>query len=270
MQIVFQMRYSFFGTSGWRSKASRNPERLFDTERLTKRAYFFEKVALASLASQTDSDFKLVVLSSVGLPVDHKNFLEEICKDTLGERAHIIYRKPGHAGNFFRRYQRNRLNNGDFTMQVVLDDDDGVSYDFVEVMRQEALFAKERFVSPDDYTYLSQARGITAVFEDNHMDLAHKVTPFVNLGLALVAPTQTKRNPFFTAHKNISRSHPVRVIYGMEPYYLRAVHDTNDSRAMFDDNRVANSDLPHLIERFPLLEQLLKERPRKQNQTAAE
>lgn len=253
MQVVFLTRYSFFGQSGWRSRASRDPGRLFDLERLKKRAYFFEKIALASLCSQQDQDFKLVLLSSEGLPQEHKSYLQQVCGDSLGDRAHVIFREPAPAGNRFRRYIRNHLTDDPMTLQVVLDDDDAVSTDFVKVMKAEAMAAETLFRTPEDYTYISQAQGISAVFENGTVSLTHRSVPFNTQGLGLLARTQSRRNPFFTAHKKIARRHPARVLYSQKPFYIRAVHDTNDSRAMNGTEHVTDQELPNVVERFPLL-----------------
>ncbi|WP_147106213.1 glycosyltransferase [Tateyamaria sp. syn59] len=258
MQVVFQMRYSYFGKSGWRSRASRDPARLFSEERLKKRAYFFEKIALASLASQQDEDFKLVLLSSAGLPEQHKTYLTEICNDTLGaHRTHVIFRPPQKAGRCFRKHQHETLNTEDYTAQIVLDDDDAVSSDFVDVMRREALAMTSLFRAEDDYCYLSQAQGLSAVFDNGTCKLLHRTVPFNTQGLMLVARTQTQRNPFFTAHKRIGQRHPARAIYGRVPYFIRAVHDLNDSRTMFGDDLVQPDEMADVTARFPMLNALL-------------
>ncbi|MBY5932174.1 putative rhamnosyl transferase [Tateyamaria omphalii] len=260
MQVVFQMRYSYFGKSGWRSRASKDPGRLFSEERLKKRSYYFEKIALASLASQQDEDFKLVLLSSEGLPDWHKAYLGEMCKDVLGpDRAHVIFREPQRAGNCFRSYQHEALNSDDYTAQIVLDDDDAVSCDFVDVMRREALAMQSLFRSDEDYCYVSQAQGLSAVFEDGGCQLLHRTVPFNTQGLMLVARTLSRRNPFFTAHKKLARRHPARAIYGQTPYFIRAIHDLNDSRTMHSDDTVRPDEIDGLVKRFPLLETLLAE-----------
>ncbi|KIC48452.1 glycosyltransferase [Tateyamaria sp. ANG-S1] len=260
MQIIFQMRYSYFGKSGWRSRASRDPERLFGEERLQKRSYFFEKIALASLAAQQDEDFKLILLSSAGLPDKQKTYLNEMCKDVLGDsRAHVIFRAPQRAGNCFRAYQHQVLNTEDYTAQIVLDDDDAVSSDFVDVMRREAMALQGLFQSDDEYCYVSQAQGLSVVFEDGECRLLHRTVPFNTQGLMLVARTLTRRNPFFTAHKRIPQRHPARVLYGQTPYYIRAVHDTNDSRSMFGEDVLEPQEIGDLSGRFPLLDTLLTE-----------
>lgn len=260
MQVVFEMRYSYFGKSGWRSRASKDPNRLFDSERLKKRADLFEKIALASLSSQDDTDFKLVLLSSEGLPDGHKTYLKEMCNDVLGsQRAHVLFRRPEQAGTWFKKYLRNSLNDQEYTAQIVLDDDDAVSNDFVSVMRREALALQSLFENDEDYCYFSQAQGLSAVFESDRCQLLHRTSPLNTQGLMLVARTDTRRNPFFTAHKRLARNHPVRVIYGSTPYYIRAVHDTNDSRALHGEDVVSPEEIATYTARFPLLRNLIPE-----------
>lgn len=263
MQVIFQMRYSYFGKSGWRSKASQNADKLFSEERLAKREYYLERVALASLASQTDVDFKLLVLSSKDLPQAAKNNLRNACNDIVGaDRTRVIFRPPEHAGTCIRRYIHNHMNNAPYTMQVVLDDDDAVSSDFVEVMREEAQRDIEKFKAQEDYCYISQAQGLSAIFRGDQMELAHRCVPFNTQGLCLVGPTLTRRNPFSIAHKKLERNHPSRAIHGDTAYYIRTVHDTNDSRAMFSENPLRDDEMDAIVARFPLLKSLLLEKKR--------
>ncbi len=103
----------------------------------------------------------------------------------LGDRTNMLFRSPGHAGVVFRRYLRDNLSDELRTMQVVLDDDDGVSSDFVEVMRAEAKAAASLFKLPEEYTYISQPKGVTVAFQDGSLDLAHRMMPFTMAGLCL-------------------------------------------------------------------------------------
>lgn len=265
MQMVFEMRYSYFGQSGWRSDASKDPELLFDPERLKRRAYYFEKIALASLASQTDQDFKLIVLSSRDLPEEHKEYLVEKCNEVLGpERVHIIIHPPGSAGRCFKNYLIQHLNESAYTAQIVLDDDDAVSSDFVSVMRREALAIQNTFEKEGDYCYLSIATGLSAFLSDKQWQFSLRNVPFTNLGLTLVAPTRTKQNPYMTAHKKIPLRHPSRLIDTQELFYIRCVHGLNDSRAVRWEIRAARGDrkiltreeLEKIIPRFPFLADL--------------
>lgn len=254
LQILFQTRYSFFGKSGWRSAPSRDKAQLFDPGRLARRFSLFEKMALASLRDQTDTGFKLVVLTAQDLPPDHARLLREACHDVLGpERAHIIARPEGSAGAWLQKYTARKLNDAPHSVQIVLDDDDAVSADFVEVARAEAAFALSRFRPEQDCVYLSFASGLTARFSDDGVDLIRRDVAFTNLGLSLVAPTTTRRNPYMLAHKKVARRHPVRVIHDQRPYYIRAIHGMNDSRAHHGDDVLDAAAVRAARAYFPLL-----------------
>ncbi len=254
LQAVFQMRYSFFGKSGWRSGASRDKARLLDSQRLDKRFHYFRTMALPSLAAQSDRDFKLLLLTSEDLPEAHRTVLEELCHDTLGrDRCHILYRPPDGAGRWFQRYMRKKLNSHSHSVQIVLDDDDAVAADFVETVRREAEFAIAGFRADQDCTYLSYASGLTADFGPDGVRLLRREVPFTNLGLSLVAPTRTRKNPYMLAHKKVARRHPVRVTYDLRPYYIRSVHDSNDSRAHMGEEALPRTELPRLSTYFPWL-----------------
>ena len=255
LQMVFQTRFSFFGSSGWRSPANKNKDILFDPERLSKRLYLFEKITLRCLKDQTDEDFKLLVLTSRDLPDVASRQLTEACHDIIGaERTFISRRKPDRAGKWMRRCMRNHLNFAEHSAQIVLDDDDAVSVDFVEHCRAEAQYTVSRFTETRTYSYLSFANGVSAVFNTKgSLDLMPREVAFNNQGLTLVAPTMTWENPYLIAHKRITRSHPVRVIYDRRPYFLRSVHDTNDSRAMHGDTPCDAEAADKLMTWFPLL-----------------
>lgn len=257
MHIIYMMRYSFFGNSGWRAPSSKQAELLFDPKRLDQRSYFAEKIAFASLRDQTDEDFEVIVLSSTLMPEAHQKQLSELAQDMLGRRAHVIFRDPDSAGNWFQRYRRRNFARHVFTSQIVLDDDDALAVDFNETCRAEAEAAM-MLRRPDQpiYTFLSFPRGITARFVEGQMELTHRVVPATNLGLALVGPTELRRNPFAVAHKKIPERHPCRMVYSNAPQYIRALHDHNDSRGHFGKEMVTEAQMPGMLKAFPLLKDL--------------
>lgn len=256
VQAVFLTRYSFFGSSGWRAAASKDKERLLDPDRLDKRFELFQQMNLASLAAQSDPNFKLVILTSSDMPEKQAKDLTEACKDTLGDhRVSLLFRAPGSAGQWFQKFISRRLTDASHTLQIVLDDDDAVSTDFVDVVRREGEFAVSTLTPDMPHQYISFPNGLTAKFHDdtNDVDLMLRDVPFTNLGLTLVAPTDTQKSPFMLAHKKVARRHKVRVIHDQRPYYIRAVHDTNDSRAHHNDAYLDEAAAEKMFAYFPLL-----------------
>lgn len=259
MQIIFQMRYSYFGFSGWQSDASKDPGLLFEPGRLAQRAYLAQHIALQSLKDQTDPDFKLVVLSSEAMPEAEQTKLVEMCHAMLGpERVDVIFRPYGRLNKWLRRYMQSSVT-ADHAVQVVLDDDDALSRDFVATLRREAEFARATFETPDDYCFLSFPRGISAVFADEGITLLQRYNPFTNLGLSLLGPRGQALTPFATAHKKIALRHPSRVISTMRPTHIRSVHGLNDSKAQTSEVLLTEDDMPATLEAFPLLRPLLEQ-----------
>ncbi len=235
---------------------------LFDPERLAQRAYFAEHLALKSLQDQTDEDFKLAVLSSDQMPAPEQKKLREMCSDMLGaDRVDVLFRPYGRVNKWYRRHLATSVRARQ-AMQVVLDDDDALANDFVDVMRKEGHFALSQFEDQDDYVFLSQPRGMSAVFEPGGVTLMHRYAEYTNLGLALLGPRASALTPFGTAHKKIARRHPTRLISRLKPAYIRAVHGLNDSRAQVSEILMSDADIEKAKALFPLLPHILTDKTR--------
>ena len=166
VKILFETRFSFFGESGWRSRASRDPGRLFDPQRLNSRLALFEAITLPSLAGQSDPDFHMVVLSSDLMPPRFRKRLRTLCADMLGaERVDVLFQPFQKAGFAFRRYARRTFRNEDWLAQVVLDDDDALSNDFVTACKHEADHIAASPYDADKATFLSFASGYSVGME---------------------------------------------------------------------------------------------------------
>ena len=255
MELIFQTRFSFFGVSGWQSTASQSEEALFAPERLNKRFDLFESVALACLKDQTNQDFRLAVLSSVNLPQKYKDRLNELCKDTLGaERCDIYYCGPRKAGRLFRKFMCEKYPDDRTIAQVVLDDDDAVSCDFVDICKREAEFAVSNNYDGTDGVYLTFPRGLSMGIENQRAQwLAPRNAFFTNLGLTLVAPPTFKRHPFLTSHRQIGNRFTSRAILTARPFYIRAIHDENDSDAKHRSSQYSPEQIVEYIRYFPFL-----------------
>lgn len=254
MEVVFETRFSYFGKSGWRSKAAADPALLFHPDRLAHRLALFEQVTLASLRDQSDDDFSLLVLSSELMPVEWQERLRAVLERTIGaDRSQLVFRPAGNAGLDLRAEIRNAYHVQDVA-QVVLDDDDAVAVDFVATVRAQAQALKAERRHPDDYGFLSFPQGYSIGFEEGRAAwMAERFVPFTNLGLTLVARGVTDKNPFLTSHRKIGERHPSRVINSQRPYYLRAVHGHNDSRAIARGDRLTDAEIRAAFAYFPFL-----------------
>lgn len=255
MELLYQTRFSYFGLSGWKSEASTSPELLFEPERMARRFELFEKITLPSLLSQTDPDFKLVLLTSASMPDGYANRLRQLTHDMLGEnRVKILARAKRYAGRVFRSDTQDSYPADKKVCQVVLDDDDAVSNDFTEICKLEARRALETDYDNDPSSFISFSRGANLLVEEGQLkNLSNKYTPMVNLGLALASRADCEKHPYLTKHLAIGENHPSTVINTMRPFYLRTVHDYNDSRTPHKDNWMSPEEIAEVAQYFPFL-----------------
>lgn len=254
MKILFETRFSFFGQSGWRSSASKDPGILFDPSRLEARLDMFEHITLASLACQSDPNFDHVILSSEGLPKPFKKRLNTLCQDMLGDRARVLYNAPMSAGHAFRHHVKTTYRKESHVAQVVLDDDDAVSFDFVMALRYQANSIICNPLNTDPATFVSFPRGFSLELENGRPAwMSPRNVPFTNLGLALIAPPGYRKNPYMTSHRRIGERQAAHVVGANRPFYIRAVHDHNDSRAISSDEHLDAAQIAESYQYFPFL-----------------
>ncbi len=255
MELVFQTRFSFFGISGWKSENSKSEEALFAPERLEKRFSLFENIALAGLKDQTDQNYKLCILSSDNLPEKYKNRLQELCNDTIGaDRCQFAYRGPRKAGRLFRQVMMEQYPDDQTIAQVVLDDDDAVSSDFVEICKQEARHARDHNYGDTDGVFLTFPRGVSLGLANGVAEwVSQRNAHFTNLGLTLVAPPSFNRHPFLTSHRQIGNRFTARAILTLRPFYVRAVHEDNDSDAKHNEDKYTPEQIGEIMTYFPFL-----------------
>jgi len=258
VQMLVEMRFAFFGKSGWQSNVAADPDLLFAPERLEKRFALLEAIPLASLQAQTDQDFRLVVLSSELMPKNFQDRLVETCNRILGEeRVEVIFREEGHAGTLLRKYVHSVYDKNEYVAQIVLDDDDGLSSDFIEICRKECELAKANFLDGTEEMYLSFPKGCSLILREGETQLAERKIPYTNLGLTFLSKARSKANPYSVAHRKISGRYESRVIGTLRPFYLRAVHDNNDSKAIVKQDPMTKAEVDAIKPYFPYLDGIL-------------
>ena len=139
-EVLVALRFSYFGSSGWKSDFSRDKALLFDQDRLIMRLGLLQSLPLPSLAAQTDQNFHLMVLSSYAMPRWAQRSLAEICAQTLPIGQYTIApRRFGVAHTHLAQFIAARYPAGPGqttpVLQTVLDDDDGFSSDLIASAR---------------------------------------------------------------------------------------------------------------------------------------
>jgi hypothetical protein len=229
-EIVVAMRFSYFGKSGWKSPASRDKALLFDRDRLLLRLSLLQALALPSLAAQTDQRFHLHVLTSFALPGWAKQALQDACAEALSPGQFTIDpRRWGLAAAQYRTFLGERYGTAR-VLQVVLDDDDGMSTDFLANLRRDMAMmpAPE---SAAAVRFISQSRGYGLDVTDINtaaITLYPMRYAFINLGLALSAAAGGT-NIHGIAHRKTPLLHP-HVLRKESRMFVRTIHVRNDSR----------------------------------------
>lgn len=230
--ILIVTRFSFLGQSGWKSEASRDAELLFEPVRLARRFELFRAVTLPSLAGQTDRGFHHLILTSDQLPADAMTALQDACVAAYGDTDSftLFARPPGRARRELRRFMANHMT-GQTIIQIVVDDDDGLSTDFIANLRAELTgLEEERPDIQDNLPYfLSFPNGYGLSFRngDEPEIFAHGFL-YINLGLTMIG-TRNGRNILAIGHKVDPPRVGVRVVDGPRAF-VRSIHDFNDSR----------------------------------------
>lgn len=147
MQLVGVCRFSLVGRGDWKefqgksaaeadAIAAARAKELFTAERMEARLRSFEKLTLASLAAQTDPEFKFIVLASELMPEPYRARLRRLC-DAVPQvvlRFFPIIAAPAAQKAVFGELG---LKYAD-VLQFRLDDDDCLCADFIELMKEYA------------------------------------------------------------------------------------------------------------------------------------
>lgn len=259
-EVLIALRFSYFGSSGWKSDFSKDRALLFDQDRLIMRLGLLQSLPLPSLAAQGDQNFHLMILSSYAMPRWAQRSLAEVCAEVLPKGKYsILPRRAGIAHRHLALFITARYPENAPVLQTVLDDDDGFSTDLIATMRAE-MAQLPPLDTPDDLRFVSFSRGYGLDLSSKDAEayaLYHHRYPFINLGLAM-AGAREGRNILQIRHRKTPLEFPHRLVGGA-PMFVRSVHEANDSRVEVSAKWRAVPDWRQDADvraRFPYLPQL--------------
>ena len=202
MKVYFIVRFSIMGASEFKltHEKSRGAYRrqLFATKRLDAKFQAFEMVTLPSLINQTNKDFECLIFTSPQLPDKYKQRLLNLVQPHNNIKVEYVDDSKGFQAAV-EGYQF-----GNHYATVRLDDDDGLSTNYVELLQQYADKDQHIVSFPLGYRYKIQSNSI--VKSDRVCDINN-----IALGLAAI-----NRNIFRCGnHSNVHREN--QVIYDRTP-----------------------------------------------------
>lgn len=132
MQILFFTRFSIYDptTKGFRCvKQNDYFEYLFSKERLEKKFVIFEKLTVPSVANQTQQNWNWHIFTSHYLPVQYIVRLEQLTENHPNIHVHFVQDMKD-----FRQLAHKIQQQYPHFASVRLDDDDGLSPDYVNIL----------------------------------------------------------------------------------------------------------------------------------------
>ena len=188
MQVIGLCRFSYPAIGGFQVEHDSLQAReafLYAEERMEERFRLMETVALPCLREQTDQNFTLLIVVGDSLPEHYLHRLQELVRDM--PQARILAEPPGPHRQVMKRVLNAARDNPDAPcLQFRHDDDDAVSVDFVERLRQTAedcrgLLSNHRTVAIDF------CKGFVARVGDTAIHAAEGHHPYVVAALGIVS-----------------------------------------------------------------------------------
>ncbi|MFW8635044.1 putative rhamnosyl transferase [Cribrihabitans pelagius] len=229
MQVIGLCRFSYPAVGGFQIRHSTVEERtayLYGAARLEERFRLFETVALPSLRAQTDPDFELIVVIGDSLPAGHRDRLYGLTADM--PQVRIQAEPPGqHRPVMKQILNAARRNPAAPCLQFRHDDDDAISVDFVERLRQAARDC-EGLLGRHNSVAFDFNRGYLAELGPAGISAMPIFRPYYTAALGMHVRGGCPLTIMNFAHEKIPQFMPT-VTFSDAPMFVRTQNTFNDS-----------------------------------------
>lgn len=230
MQVIGLCRFSYPAIGGFQVEHDSIEERiryLYAEERLEERFRLMEHIALPCLREQTDQEFELIIVVGDSLPQQHRDRLQDMTSDMPQVRIHS--EPPRKQREVMKEVlNKARRDPSQPCLQFRHDDDDAISVDFVERLREAVrdcpgLIAKNKTVGFDFN------KGFVAEVDHTGIAAVEIHRPYYVASLGMYVEGDCKQTIMNFAHEKIPRFMPTVTICD-EPMFVRTHNSYNDSR----------------------------------------
>lgn len=201
---------------------------LYDPKRLDERMFLFERVFLPPWRGQTDPNFCVAVLLGERFPEPYRSRLEAMVRDI--PQIRLEYRREGlpmvptcREITVAMRPANNRL-----VAEFRLDDDDAISFDYVQRVRAH-LRGIQRMMRRRESVLLSFARGFYLHFTEGRLTQTPVMARYWTPGLTYFWPANTDKIFASHVHSNAWMK-MASVVDPDRPMFIRSGHATNISK----------------------------------------
>ena len=182
-----------------------------------------------------------------------KSRLSESCEKHMDQQNLTVRFAPPGPARKFQRVAMSKLAGDDPVAQVVLDDDDALSSDFIETL-QHHLKTTEPFTPERGPHFITFPKGYALGLRAQSTHLWKQNYKFINLGLTMIGRANQK-NIFAIAHRQAPKT------FGYDhnnakPMYIRTLSNVNDSHVSVTDKwrELTNwQDRKDIVSRFSWL-----------------
>ncbi|WP_093034640.1 putative rhamnosyl transferase [Ruegeria marina] len=230
MQVIGLCRFSYPALGGFQVEHETIDERisyLYAEDRLEERFRLMETVALPCLREQTDQEFELIIVIGDSLPKLHCDRLHELTADM--PQVRIVSEPPRPQREVMKELLNEaRKDPSRPCLQFRHDDDDAVSVDFIERLRQTVRdcpgLIRDNRTMAVDYN-----RGYVAEVGAHGISATETVRSLYVAALGMYVAGNCSLTIMNFAHEKIGRFMPV-VSLSDTPMWVRTHNGYNDSR----------------------------------------
>lgn len=200
---------------------------LYDPARLAMRLFFLEHVVLPPLRSQTDTDFRVVLLMGDQLPDAPRRRVLELIADI--PQISPVFAEEGRPHQEICRQvmQAEREADARAVAEFRIDDDDAVAVDFIERTRDGFLRTKAMFRTGGKLA-LDFNRGFILATGHDGLDVHPVFARYWTPGLVVFQRPNSDQSLLDFNHAQLWKRIPT-VTFPKVPMFLRGAHGGNDS-----------------------------------------
>ena len=222
-------RFSYIATSNNWAAVSGDVDHkkafLFSEDRMKIRIDFLKRFLLPSVAAQTDQNFDFVLLVSSLLPEKYLDAVRLITCDL--PNVHIVALDPMNMKTACRKAYDQRRESGDDDILFRIDDDDALSIDYVERLKDVASKSSDLA----DLRVVSFTNGIMADFarEQGTVQFSDYSGRLYSAGLAVLGSRTRGTHPYAFSHHKADEGKLTILVPGA-PAFIRSLHAESDSQ----------------------------------------
>lgn len=233
VQMLGLCRFSYLGGRGFQVGHDSIDQRrafLYDPERLARRWFWFENVALPAWLAQSDPDFTLVLMTGPDLPQPWLSQLRELTQVAPQLKLALVPPMEAHLDACMAAVAPHIDAKADVVGHFRHDDDDAVAVDYVQTARRDftamqPLWRRKRRLCCD------YSRGVVLKATQTGVEVEPRVVYNTGIAQPIYLPAEAQKTAVHFEHWKIGLSMP-NVMLADPVMFARVLHHDNDSGAI--------------------------------------